>query len=102
VLALRQGLEIKMPERKTLVCQPVSFRGYVVPGCLPDKCSKCGELVWVSPSSLLILHDNPGMEILCVPCALAKMKKDKDFEIERITPAQAEEVDEYFRKVRNQ
>ncbi len=85
-----------MPERKTLMCQLVSFRGYVVPGSLPDKCSKCGQPVWVSPSSLLIMHDNPGIENLCIPCALAQMKKDKEFEIEGITPAQAGEIREYF------
>jgi len=87
-----------MPERKTLVCMPVSFKGYVVPGGLPEKCSKCGELVWVSPSSLLILHDNPGIETLCIPCTLAQMKKDGEFEIEGITPAQAEEIGEYLRE----
>jgi len=91
-----------MPERKTLICMPASFKGYVVPGSLPDKCSKCGQAVWVSPSSLLILHDDPGMDILCMSCSLTKMKKDREFEIEGITPAQAKEVDEYFRKVRNQ
>jgi len=90
-----------MPERKTLVCQPVSFRGYVVPGSVPEKCSKCGGPVWVSPSSLLILHDNPEIEILCMPCTLAKMKKDPDFKIQDITPAQAGEIQEYFRKVRS-
>jgi len=91
-----------MPERKTLICEPVSFRGYVVPGSLPDKCSKCGGLAWVSPSSLLALHDNPEMKILCMPCALEQMKKDREFEIEAITPAQDEEIREYFRKVRSQ
>ena len=85
-----------------MICQTVSSRGYVVPGGLPDKCSKCGQPVWVSPSSWLILHDNPEMEILCLPCAIAQMKKDGEFEIEAITPAQAEEIDEYLRKVRSQ
>ena len=85
-----------MPERKTLMCQLVSFRGYVVPGSLPEKCSKCGGLVWVSPSSLLILHDNPGIEILCIPCGLEQMKKDKHPEIRDITRAQAEEIQEYM------
>jgi len=91
-----------MPESKTLVCMPVSFKGYVIPGGLPEKCSKCGELVWVAPSSLITLHDDPGMEILCQPCALEQLKEDKEFKIEGITPAQAEEVNEYFRKVRSQ
>ena len=86
-------------EAKTLISVPVSHGGYVTPGSLQDKCSKCGQVVWVSPSSWLIMHDNPGMEILCMPCALVKMKEDKQFEIEAITPAQAEEVEEYHRKV---
>ena len=90
-----------MPERKTLISTPVSLGGYVPPGNLQDKCSKCGQAVWVAPSSWLILHDNPGMVILCMPCALVKMKEDKQFEIEGITPAQAEEIEEYLRKVRN-
>jgi len=87
-----------MPEGKTLMCMPASFRGYVVPGSLPDKCSKCRQPVWVPPSSLLILHDN-RVEILCITCALAKMKKDKEFEVEGINPAQAEEIREYIRTV---
>jgi len=85
-----------MPERKTLISMPVSLEGYVTPGSLQDKSSKCGQPVWVSPSSWLIMHDNPGMEILCTACAIANMKKDNHFEIEAITPAQAEEIREYL------
>ena len=85
-----------MPERKTLICVPASYRGYVPPSVLQDKCSKCGQPVWVAPSSLLIMHDNPGMEILCTPCALERMRKDKRFDIQAITPAQADEVLEYL------
>jgi len=43
------------------------------------------------------MHDNPGMVILCMPCALVKLKEDKQFEIGDITPAQAEEINEYLR-----
>jgi len=85
-----------MPEKKTLICVPASFEGYAPPGSLQDKCSKCGQPVWVSPSSWLITHDNPGMEILCTPCTLERMKKDKHFEVEAITPVQAEEILEYL------
>jgi len=85
-----------VPERKTLISMPVSYEGYAPPGSVQDKCSKCGQPVWVSPSSWLIMHDNPGMKILCKPCALAQMKKDKHFEIEAITPAQTEEILKYL------
>jgi len=87
-----------MPEGKTLMCMPASFKGYVVPGGLPDKCSRCRQPVWVSPSSLLIMHDNPGIEVLCMPCAVAQMKKDGEVEIGAITPAQAEEIEEYLKQ----
>ncbi len=90
-------------EEKTLICMPASFKGYVVPGSLPNKCSKCGRLVWVSPSSWLIMQDNPmqdnpGMAILCKPCALDQVKKAKHPKIEDITPAQAEEIEEYLKQ----
>ena len=91
-----------MPESKTLVCMPASFKGYVVPGGLPDKCSKCRQPVWVSPSSLLIKQDNPGIEVLCIPCALDQMKKDEHPKIEGLTPAQTGEIREYLRTVRSQ
>ena len=41
-----------MPEIKTLISVPVSFGGYAPPGSLQDKCSKCGQTVWVAPSIL--------------------------------------------------
>ncbi|MBA7635934.1 hypothetical protein ES703_43545 [subsurface metagenome] len=85
-----------MLEKKTLICMLASFEGYVPPGGLQDKCFKCGQPVWVAPSSWLILHDNPGMKILCAPCALAEIKEDGEFDIEGITPAQAEEILEYL------
>jgi len=85
-----------MPERKALICWLVSLEGYVTPGSLKDKCSKCGQPVWVAPSSWFILYDNPEMEPLCILCAVEEMKKDKEFEIGGITPAQAVEVLEYL------
>lgn len=85
-----------MPEKIWLLCMPVPFKGYVPPGSLPDKCSECGQPVVVSPSSLLIMHDNPSMNILCIPCGVTELKKDKKFKIKAPTPAQAEEIKEYL------
>lgn len=90
-----------MPETKVLICKPTASEGCVVPGTLPDKCSKCGQPVWVSPSSFFIMQDNPGIAILCIPCAVAHIKKAKHPKIEDITPAQAEEIEEYFGKASN-
>ena len=85
-----------MAEKTALMCRPISAEGYVVPGTLPDKCSNCGQSVCVSPSSWLIMHDNPEMEILCLPCAIAEMKKDEQLKINGLTPAQTEEIEAYL------
>lgn len=85
-----------MPEEKILICQPASSLGYVVPGSLPGKCSQCGKPVWIAPSSLLLLHDNPEMVILCMPCAFA-YKATHEGDIQDLTPAQREEVEEGLR-----
>ena len=59
---------------KVLVCTAVSdpllTSSDIGLGSLQDKCSRCGEPVWVSPDSWLALHDNPGMRIQCADCAL--------------------------------
>ena len=82
-----------MPEQKILTCRPVSPPGYVVPGSLPSECSQCGKPVWISPSSWLLLHDNPEMVIRCISCAFADMEKHGGT-IEDLTPAQREETEE--------
>jgi hypothetical protein len=91
-----------MTERKTLGCLPVdAFKpifGGLEPadGSLQMKCSKCGSLVYVAPSSWGIIHDNPGIEILCVPCLTVEMEKEKTVTIRGMNEAQADEIREYF------
>lgn len=86
-----------MPEMKALISMRVSHHGYVVPGSLQGKCSECGELVWIAPSSWLFIHDNPGMKILCNECGLKQMM-DEPGEIEMPTPAQLDEIKEYLKE----
>lgn len=85
-----------VPEQKILICWPVSFPGYVVPGSLPMKCRECDKPVWVSPASMLLLHDNPEMTILCEPCVFAHMATHEGT-IDALTPAQIEEIEEFKR-----
>lgn len=85
-----------MPEEKILICKPVSFPGYVTPGSLPGKCSQCGKPVWIAPSSWVLLHDNPEMQIECVCCVFAQGPIEADA-IEDLNPAQLEEIEEYVR-----
>ena len=84
-----------MPEPKVLICKPVNSPGYVVPGSLPMKCRECDKAVWVSPSSMLLLHDNPEMVILCEPCGRDCMAEHQG-PIEPPTRAQIEEIKEYL------
>jgi len=85
-----------MAERDILICWPVSRSGSMVPGSLTSKCSKCGEPVWLSPSSLLLLHDTPGMDIQCVECGRKQMISQPG-EVRRPTPAQLDEIREYLK-----
>lgn len=86
-----------MPESNVLICMPVDHPGYVVPGSLHWVCHKCKCGVWVAPSSWLILHENPGMEVYCWECAFARMEKEPG-EIMELTPAQRQEIEDWRKK----
>lgn len=85
-----------MPEEKILICKPISRPGYVVLGSMPSKCGQCGQPIWVSPSSMLLLHDNPDTKLRCLPCTLAHMETHPGT-IAPLTPSQREEIEEYTR-----
>lgn len=84
-----------MPKELRLVCESTNFLSYVVPGSVPMKCSECGQGVWVSPSSLLLLHDHSDMKILCLACVYPEMVAHGGT-IDPPTPAQSEEIAEYY------
>lgn len=86
-----------MSEQKVLIAMPVDYPGYVVPGSLHYICHECRRGVWIAPSSWLIMHGNPGMEVLCWACAAASIEKEPG-EMMGLTPAQAEEIEEYRRR----
>jgi len=88
-----------MTDKKgALIATRVSHKGYVVPGSLPIKCSRCGELVWISPSSFQIMVDKPEIVILCIECTLKQIKKaGGKATVKGLTPAQEEEIEEYHR-----
>ena len=51
---------------------------------------------------MLLLHDNPGMQIRCTPCAFAHMATQEGaIELEGLTPAQREEVEEGLTATKN-
>ena len=80
----------------TFICLRVADARYVVPGSITAKCAKCGERVWVAPSSLEIHQDNPDSQFTCGQCAFAQMTQGiKDMDL---TPAQIKEIEEYYRR----
>lgn len=82
---------MSLSEGKVLICKLRDSPGYVVPGALPDKCSWCGRGIWLSPLSIIILHDNPGMLTLCYLCTAAHMATHEGT-VEPLTPAQLKEI----------
>lgn len=87
-------------ESAILMCRLVSRGGAVVPGSIKDTCSKCQEPVWLSLSSLLLLHDNPGVPIYCVGCAFKLPHTWDIVEIVPPNPAQIADIEAYLRQER--
>lgn len=87
-------------EHTVLICKPVAAPGYVVPGSLPTRCSQCGQGTWIAPSGMILLHDNPEMEVVCLVCG-ADMMREHPEPIEPPTPAQLVEIQEALEQRRN-
>ena len=85
-----------MPKKKVLICTRVSEPMPVAPGDLKVAYSECRELVWVSPSSWTIVHDNPEINIICTDCAVAEAIDARSIRIHDITPAQLDDIGEYL------
>jgi len=77
-------------EVDVLMCRALDRPGPVVPGSLPGKCSWCGRGIWIAPSSIIMMHDNPRMLPLCPSCA-ARCMATHPATATRLTPAQLEE-----------
>lgn len=61
-----------------VVCTPTSMLGDVIPGSKQRQCKACGCGVWVSPSSIKDIPSLQGeIELRCVKCSLATVKKAK-------------------------
>jgi hypothetical protein len=58
------------------------------PGSLPMKCSDCGALVTISPSSWQILHDHPELKVVCHVCSPPELSSN----LKPYTPDQLEDM----------
>lgn len=62
-----------------------------------DKCSECGQPVWVAPSGRKLLAEHPNMKIICIPCATPKIERDSKFM--PINEEQKGELREYVQEI---
>ena len=80
-----------MSEDYVLACQPMTYKGHVLPGSLPSKCSQCGQAIWISPPSMIIAHNNPSIVTLCWRCAVEHKATYKGVFLD-LASAQIEEI----------
>jgi hypothetical protein len=51
-----------------LICWPTRRGGATMPGAVQRLCRTCGQLVWVAPSGLILVHG--GARLLCIDCLM--------------------------------
>lgn len=55
-------------ERQRLICRPVRWQKHPLPGAVKMLCQRCGQTVWVSPSTFLVTPIE-ACELVCEECA---------------------------------
>lgn len=86
--------------KDVLVGHSVGAKGtgnYVIPGSVQVMCHDCPAMLWVSPSSWLILAGHPSMDIVCLSCASKRIAVRRQGEVVKVEPrtlAQLEEIAE--------
>ena len=58
------------------------------------KCAKCNDDIWMSNSSIssVKMHSESPPIILCIPCGMGKIKKEKNVEVMPISDEQWTEI----------
>ena len=84
-------------EPTIILCQRVADANPKVDDCTKEKCFKCSEEVWVSPSSKEI-HLKEGAEFICLQCAVPVIKDAKPEQFETRL-SQLLEIQETLRKI---
>lgn len=83
---------MKFPDEEltVLVCMLVSDGPARVPGAVQERCSGCGFMVWVAPSSLK--DRRVGWRTACLVCALRHKKPQESARILPPTESQLSEI----------
>jgi hypothetical protein len=92
ILDEHNNSKLNEPDEGTvLICKPVDFPGYIVPGSITRECAECGRLIILAPSGQDIIKDNPGSYALCWLCG-AKFIEEHPGKLQPPTSAQREEI----------
>lgn len=77
----------------------VTYTAPLVPDSQQRTCRQCGEAVWIAPSGLAMLTENPGMPVECLDCAgparndLVKMSAEQVAELRAMGMTETEIVE---------
>lgn len=79
-----------------LVCDRVEGFADPVAGSVVERCDRCGESVWVSPSSRS-MREKSGLVLPpvcrdCFPAMVAELPPDEKIEVQKLTADQIEEL----------
>lgn len=80
------------PDDTILVCAETRPGSLRVPGTVRRNCELCNCTVDVAPTGQQMLRDQPDVHVVCVPCAMVRIKDDPDPVIAPITAAQLVEA----------
>lgn len=67
-----------MNEPGAIVCHRVGEITNIIPGCDVTTCQACKANIWIAPSSLQLLKEQPHLEVFCLKCATEKIEQYKE------------------------
>ena len=88
-----KGLLICGQVKDDLLDEILGVKRKVPSGCVKMTCTDCDVMIWVSPSSLIIMHDE-DVELVCMACAGAKKHDAGGINLRPPTDGQKEEIKE--------
>jgi len=83
-------------DEAVLLCDRVEGFADPVAGSVAERCDRCGESVWVSPSSRR-MREESGLALSpvcrdCFPAVVAELPPDEEVKVHKLTADQIEEL----------
>ena len=54
---------------------PLEEAGVIVPGSQTGQCDRCGQDIWLAPSTRKLMKDYPGVPTRCLDCVRKQLEK---------------------------